>query len=57
MHISGMSATRSEISATTTVLPANTMALPDVATERAIDSTTGTPEARLSWCRLIRNNA
>ena len=35
---SGIPATDSEISAITTVVPANTMALPDVATARAIDS-------------------
>ncbi len=53
----GMPATRSETRATTTVPPAKTIALPDVATVRAIESSTGMPRASCSWCRLIRNRA
>ncbi len=53
----GIPATPSESNAMTTVQPAKTMALPDVATALAIDSGTGTPSRSWSWCRVMRNNA
>ncbi len=43
---SGMLATRNATRATTTVPPANTIALPEVATVLAIDSSTGMPSSR-----------
>jgi hypothetical protein len=44
----GMPATRSDTRATTTVPPANTIALPEVATARAIESSTGIPASSCS---------
>ena len=57
MLTSGMPATDSDTSAITTVPPANTMALPDDATERAIDSRTSMPSSSCSLCLVMRNSA
>ena len=54
---SGMPATASETSAITTVLPANTIALPDDATALAIDSRISTPVASCSVCFVTRKSA
>ncbi len=54
---SGIPATASERSAITTVPPANTIALPDVATVSAIDSCRSIPAWRCVRCRLTRNSA
>ncbi len=54
---SGMPATASDTSAITTVVPANTIALPDVATARAIDSWRPSPRPRCSRYLLTRNSA
>jgi hypothetical protein len=53
---SGIPATPSESRAMTTVHPAKTIALPDVATAVAIDSTMGMPSRSWSWCRVTRNS-
>ncbi len=53
---SGIPATPSESRAMTTVQPANTIALPDVATALAIESTMGMPSRSWSWCRVMRNS-
>ena len=42
--------------ATTTVLPATTIAAPDVATVRPIDCSSGMPWSSCSRCRATRNN-
>jgi hypothetical protein len=54
---SGMSATHSDRSAMITVLPANTMAPPEVATARAIESCRSVPWAVWSRCLVTRNSA
>lgn len=40
-----------------TVAPANTTALPAVATDRAAASWAGMPAARFSLCRVVMNSA
>jgi hypothetical protein len=52
-----MPTTASESSATITVVPANTTAPPDVATERAIDSFVSIPARRCCWWRVTMNSA
>ncbi len=52
-----MSASASEHSAITTVPPANTTALPEVATVSGTDSATLIPPARCWRWRVIRNSA
>lgn len=52
-----MPTTASDRSATITVVPANTTAPPDVATERAIDSFVSIPARRCSWWRVMMNSA
>jgi hypothetical protein len=54
---SGMPATSSVSSAMTTVVPAKTIALPDVATASAIESSSPIPCWRLSRWRLTRKSA
>ena len=54
---SGIPATASETSAITTVPPANTIALPDVASARAIDSRISSPSASWARWRLTRKRA
>ena len=53
----GIPATASEASAITTVLPAKTIALPEEATARAIDSLTSMPSPSWSRCLVTRNSA
>ena len=53
----GIPATLRESRAMTTVPPANTIALPEVATAVAIESRIGMPARRLSRCRVTRNRA
>ena len=52
-----MPATASETSATTTVQPANTTAVPAVPTARAIDSCISTPSRSCVRWRVTRNSA
>jgi hypothetical protein len=54
---SGIPATSSVSSAITTVVPAKTMALPEVATASAIESFSSIPCARFARCRLTRKSA
>jgi hypothetical protein len=54
---SGISATSSVINAITTVVPANTIALPEVATDIAIDSSRARPSLRWARCRLTKKRA
>jgi hypothetical protein len=52
-----MSTTASDSSATMTVVPANRTAPPDVAVDRAIDSSSGMPARRCAWWRVTMNSA
>ena len=54
---SGMFASTSARSAMTTVLPAKTIALPEVATDSATESRTSMPCASWSLCRVTRKSA
>ncbi len=52
----GMPVTPSASSATITVLPANTTAVPEVPFARAIDASTSIPVRSWRRCRLSRNS-
>ncbi len=54
---SGMPATASDTSATTTVHPANVTAVPAVPTARAIDSCISMPSRSCVRCRVTRKSA
>ena len=53
----GIPATTRVIRAITTVVPANTIALPEVETAAAIDSSIAMPSFRCVRCRLTRKRA